>query len=218
MAALRARRGGAAGGAEGGSVRVFHSVSSLADPDHESGHQPRPLVTIRQHGRLAAVVGLMVGPTTRLPPDEVRSVRRPIAQHRAVDAQRCWVTGRRSCAVGLRDAAAQCDRSRLFSSCAGSAAELRTLWRAVGCAYVCGSSDRRAGDSDCRRPGGSGWTECPVLDRRMSRGRACGRAAHDPDHGLRVLIVTVVGGPWSVVRSGLASCLEVSTIRSDLGV
>ncbi|OQD51776.1 hypothetical protein BM536_038210 [Streptomyces phaeoluteigriseus] len=41
-------------------------------------------------------------------------------------------------------------------------------------------------------------------------GGVCGRADHDPDHGFRVSIVTVVGGSWSVVRSGAPGFLKVS--------
>jgi hypothetical protein len=40
--------------------------------------------------------------------------------------------------------------------------------------------------------------------------RGYGRADHDPHHGFRVSIVTVVGGSWSVVRSEAAGFLKVS--------
>lgn len=49
-------------------------------------------------------------------------------------------------------------------------------------------------------------------------GWACGGADHDPNHGLRVSIVTLVGGSWLVVGSGSTGFLEVSNVRSDLGV
>ncbi|GDY70048.1 hypothetical protein SAV14893_094410 [Streptomyces avermitilis] len=43
-----------------------------------------------------------------------------------------------------------------------------------------------------------------------THGRGCGWADHEPDHGFCVPIVTVVGGSWSVVGSGLAGFLKVS--------
>jgi hypothetical protein len=85
---------------------VFHAVSSPADPDQTGGHEPRPSVTIRQRSRRAAVVGLMVGPTTGLSPVRIR-FELPIAQPRPVVAQSGCATGRGSCAVAVRGAAAQ---------------------------------------------------------------------------------------------------------------
>lgn len=212
-AAHRARRGAAAGGREGKGVRAFHAVSSSAGPDQADGHESRPSVTIRQRGLLAAVVGAVVGPTT------------PCRQRCAVVAQPRLRSLRWRCAIGLRNRS-RVVRSRVAcSGCAVWPGEPDVLLRRVGCAdaqaaparvWWCPSAYsgtalagvRQAGASasvgGCRRT-----TRSAPTGPGRPHGRVCGRADHDPDHGLRVPIVTVVGVSWLVVGSGPAGFLKV---------
>ncbi len=197
-AAHRARRGEAAGGPGCAGVRVFHVVISPAGPDQAGGHEPRPSATIRQRSRLAAVVGLMVGPTTHL--QLWRSaVAPPTAQPRTGFAQSGCATGRGSCAVELCRTAAQSARAFMIFSCAGSGGPLRRCLAGPGrlpsAHRNLGLGGRAARDRTVvAAPGNARRTRWPVDSRRLTHGRACGRPDHDPDHGLRVPIVTMVGG------------------------
>lgn len=217
-AAHRARRGAAAGGPGRGGVRVFHGVSSPADPDHADGHEPRPSVTIRQRSRLAAMVGLMVGPTTRLQP-----MRPVIAQP---TAQPWKGVAQSSCATGLGILRSRVALGRLRSppglpdlplsrSISRTAQASDTARPASICASVSGPCGRAArdrsafaGQVNVRR------TRWPAARSSQTHGRGHGRADHDPDHGLRVPIVTMVGGSWSVVGSGSTGFLKVSNYPS----
>lgn len=124
-------------------------------------------------------------------------------------------------AMRLRSPPEACRSSRAqvrLPHCAGTAAVAR------GNRLRTGARARRPGGRAAGRPvavTGGGLPadqDAPPPPARLPHGRGHGRADHDPDHGLRVPIVTVVGGPWSVVRSGPAGFLKVSNIRSDLGV
>ncbi len=217
-AAHRARRGGAAGGPGRGGVRVFHGVSSPADPDQADGHEPRPSVTIRQRSRLAA----MVGPTTRL-----QAGRPVIAQPTAQPQGRC--------AIGLRNRPAQpawgsCAVESRWGGCAvrpglpdlllrrsvsRTAQASVTVLPASVCASVSGPCGRAACDRTAvAGPGNVCRTRWPAARSRQTHGRGHGRPDHDPDHGRRVPIVTMVGGSWSVVRSGSTGFLKVSNYTS----
>ena len=224
VAARRPHRGGIGGRHGCGDVRAFHTVSSSADPDQADGHEPRPSVTIRQRARRAAVVGPVVGPTMT-PTTGVRiglllgcasrlRSGRPSSAHALRDGARFVRSrlGASSCATGSATSAcptAQC-RLRIAqppspTSAAAVCATTQGHVRAIR-----SPTDVPAGDS--RRTPEASWSGLP------NRGRACGRADHDPDHAPCVPIVTVVGLSWSVVRSGPAGFLKVSNIRSDLGV
>lgn len=126
------------------------------------------------------------------------------------------------CAIGVRNQP-RVVRSRLVrGGCATGARAPDLLLRRAGsrtaqvpheirmtcsCAWACGSVayGARGHPAPARRPRADAM---PFP--RPSRGWACGRADHDPDHGLRVPIVTVVGPSWSVVGSGPAGFLKVS--------
>jgi hypothetical protein len=73
------------------TVDETHAVSSSGASDQTADHQPRPKVTIGQHAPRAAVIGLMVGPTTILATPTMRpttavSVMRTPAQSRLRNA------------------------------------------------------------------------------------------------------------------------------------
>lgn len=147
---------------------VFHDVSSPADPDQPDDHQPRPSVTIRQHAQWAAVVGLMDGPTT-LP-------SRGAARTQAMRNQ----------ARGV------CNGARGGSRCARRSVPSDIPLRRSRFAL------RSRGWPS--RPGERTRHQCPGAGARgradglpPAHGRGFGRADHDPDQGLRVLTVTVVG-------------------------
>jgi hypothetical protein len=213
-------------------VRVFHVVSSPADPDQADGHEPRPSVTIRQHSRLAAVVGLMVGPTTHLQPG-----RSAVAQPGcAAPSGRCaadCAAPNGCCANGLRNRSkilcSRLRRGRLRSrrvsdlSCAGLSGALRRRLSRPGrlpSAHRCPGpvAERHLIARGSPHGGIVRRVRGPVASARLIHGWGHGWADHDPNHGLRVPIVTVVGGSWSVVGSGSTGFLKVSNIRSDLGV
>lgn len=124
----------------------------------------------------------------------------------------CATTGGRSCAAGRCAITAQCGATcRVFSvrraggalrryrPCPG-AARLRIAVRPRG----------QAGRSspNGRRPRGPWVDTMASVSSRLDRGRA----HHDPNHGLRVPTVTLVGVWWSVVGSGSEGCLQVSNI------
>lgn len=211
-AARRAHRGEAVDGHGCAGVRAFHAVSSSADPDQADGHEPRPSVTIRQRGLLAAVVDVMVGPTVPAW-HAAQWVRASIAQPRLGVAQSGCAAGRGSCAFGLRSAVAQYGRESPISSCARSDVRMcrppSPMWQWLLRMRV--RRWPRCGERVCavaRR--GVGGHRGEHGSSHGTRGRACGGADHDPDHGLRIPIVTVVGVSWSVVRSGTAGFLKVS--------
>ncbi len=213
----------------GCAVGVFHAVSSPVGPDQTGGHDPRPSVTIRQRSHRAAVVGVMAGPTTR---------RSPVCRRSEIPAAQPgpWLRNRSRI---VRSRRARCGCAVRPGSCDSSGAQARYPTAQVPfgarASYVCASVSRGlvaarrvaapqpAPAARSPQPAARSRAECAGLGDRSDvrgavRGRACGRAHHDPDHGLRSPFVTVVGLSWSVVGSGPTGFLEVSNIRSDQGV
>ncbi|KAF2774891.1 hypothetical protein STPH1_7078 [Streptomyces sp. OM5714] len=148
----------------------------------------------------------------------------------------CPIAHRRTggCATGLRSRSSVVRSRVVLSGCAvrprvpdpfvrrfgcRTAQALARPLAATVCALVRGSGGRAAGrlhrGHRCRL---LGQPCCAGSHSWLIHGRVCGRADHGSDHGLRVPIVTVVGGSWSVVGSGPAGSLKVRNSCSDLGV
>lgn len=203
-------------------VRGFCADGSHADPGRACGHEPRPTDTIRQRSRPTAVVRLMVGPDHGSPAESCAQGVRPDCA--ASDGCCSLELRNRPAVVRSRTALTGCATGRVLPRlvvCKLGCRTAQTLPRplaATGCALVEECRGRAAQRSPLRpsaqRAEAAGTRRWPARGWPVARGRA----DHGPDHGLCVPIVTVVGGPWSVVGSGPAGFLKVRSIRSDLGV
>ncbi|MBW8707365.1 hypothetical protein MBT84_47790 [Streptomyces sp. MBT84] len=171
----------------------------------------------------------MVGPTMHLQPERLAVTPPDCAASKGVAQSDC-ATPVGPSPVVLAQWAAQPIEDPVQSSCAVRAAAQaavsgrllrRSVWptarvpAAVRSARVCArhviALGLRLRRSVCRMR----W---PVGSPPLTHSWACGGADHDPNHGLRIPIVTLVGGSWLVVGSGSTGFLEVSNIRSNLGV